>query len=208
MQDATKPRGPADEVDADAPAEFTVKDRRHSTLEDLDTAAASGTPARPGILDEYRLRAEAAERKLHEYIEAFRTHQQEQETFRERLQRDVERRAEQRFAELVGELLPLLDDLELCLTHAERVEAARPLATGVAMARDRFLDALARRGVERLCPDGQPFDPLLAEAVRVDPVADAGRAGLVLETLQAGYRLGERVLRAARVVVGRHQPRT
>jgi len=188
--------------------EFTVKDRRHWTHDAPAGDPAAGTPARPGILDEYRQRAEAAERKLHEYIEAFRVHQQEQEAFRERLQRDVERRADLRFTELVGELLPLLDDLELSLAHVGGVEAARPLAAGVTMARDRFLEALARRGVERLCPDGEPFDPERAEAVRVDPVGELQRDGMVLETLQAGYRLGKRVLRAARVVVGRYAPRT
>jgi molecular chaperone GrpE len=186
--------------------DFKVQDRRHWTQADDPEAAepADVAPARGGILDEFRLRAEAAERKLLEYIEAFKGHQRDQDAFRERIQRDVERQAGLRFADLVADLLPLLDDLERSLTHAERIAPARPLVEGVAMARDRFLDALARQGVERVVPDGAPFDPLLAEALRVDPVDRPDLDGTVVETLQAGYRLGDRVLRPARVVVGRY----
>ena len=100
-----------------------------------------------------------------------------------------------------------MDDLDLALAHADSVPEARPLADGVAMARTRFLTGLERQGIERIAPDGQPFDPIEAEALRVDPVDSPEMDNVVTETLQPGYRMGDRVIRPARVAVGRHTAR-
>jgi molecular chaperone GrpE (heat shock protein) len=79
-----------------------------------------------------------------------------------------------------------------------------PLARGVALARDRFLAALQKAGVERLELNGTPFDPNVAEAVRLVPVDSPEDDGAVVETMRPGYVLGERIIRPARVAVGRH----
>ena len=186
--------------------EFKVRDRRHWQQDEKADTDETVEPARPTIIDEFRERAEAAEKKLHEYIEAFKGHQAEQEEFRARLSRDVERKVELQFGELVGQLLATVDDLDLSLSHVKNVPEAEPLARGVAMARDRFLSILKQHGVEKIAPDGQPFDPNDAQAMRVDPVDSPDRNGIVTETLQAGYRLGDRVIRPARVAVGRRTP--
>ncbi len=188
---------------------FRVEDKRHwaRQIEDKpeDDASASAPSTVPTIVDEYRLRAESAERKLLEYISAFKAVQAEQERLRERLERDLERRAVLRFGGLAADLLDCLDDLDLALAHAAGLPEAVSLATGVSLARDRFLAALKRQGVERLSPDGEDFDPNLAEAVRVDTVEDPQRSGKVTETIRPGYRLGDRLLRPARVAVARHE---
>jgi molecular chaperone GrpE len=184
---------------------FKVDDRRHWQQEseeaEAEAEAAADDEQPSGIIERYRERTEEAERKLLEYIDAFKRHQAEQERVRERLARDVQRRVELQFGEVVGELLLSLDDLDRSLEHVREVEAARPLAEGVAMARDRFLATLAQHGVERISPEGQRFDPNEAEAMRVDPVEEAERDGIVTETLQPGYRLGKRIIRAAKVAV-------
>ena len=194
---------PRDETAEDD--EFRVSDRRHWVDAEDSESDDSGPaePARPTVLEGYRQRAEQAEVKLREYIEAFKRSQEEQEQFRARMSRDVERRVDLQFGELVAELLELLDDLDLALNHVADVPEARPLAEGVVLARDRFLSALERRGVRRVSPDGAPFDPNEAEAMRVDPVPSPEADGTVTETLRPGYTLGDRVIRAARVAVGR-----
>jgi molecular chaperone GrpE len=126
---------------------------------------------------------------------------------RGRLARDVDRKVDLKFGELLGELLVTLDDLDLSLAHVRGVSEAEPLAQGVAMARDRFLATLESHGVEKIAPDGKPFDPNEAEAMRVDPVATAEADNAVTETLKPGYRLGDRVIRAAQVAVGRYDKR-
>ncbi len=194
--------------DAKAPdnEEFKVDDRRHWSVEEEEEAAKEDQvePARPTIIDEYRKRAEGAEQKLQEYIEAYKSYQQEQEDFRARMSRDVERRVGLQFGELVSQLLQTVDDLDLGLTHVHDVPEAEPLAKGVVMARDRFLSTLEQHGICRVAPTGDSFDPNVAEALRVDPVTDPELDGKVTETLQPGYRLGDRVIRAARVAVGRY----
>jgi molecular chaperone GrpE len=200
-------RDPSVEDNAENDTEdFSVADRRHWQAEDGEEANVDVEPARPSVLDEYRLRAEEAERKLLEYIEAFKRHQTDQDQVRQRLTRDVERKVELQFGGLVGELLVTVDDLDLSLRHVSEIPEARPLAEGVTMARDRFLSILQKHGVERISPEGQPFDPNEAEALRVDPVESKKRDQTVTETLKPGYRLGDRVIRAAQVAVGRYTP--
>lgn len=186
--------------------EFRVNDRRHWQQSEASDEAEleEVTPARPSIVEEYRERAEAAERKLLEYVSAYKQDKQEQNEVRERLARDVERRVQLQFGELVAGLLETVDDLELALSHVRGVPEAEPLAKGVAMARDRFLSILERHGVTKLVPANE-FDPGEAEAVRVDPVDSAEADGIVTETLRPGYRIGDRVIRAAQVAVGRYQ---
>ncbi len=193
--------------------EIKVRDRRHwveGNDDDGDTAAdgeAAPTPdpPRPSIIDEYRERTEQAEQKLQEYIEAFKSFRQEQEQVRGRLKRDIDRRVELQFGGLVEQLLETVDHLTLALSHVADVPDAKPLADGVRLALDGFLATLDRAGVERVTPDGETFDPNIAEALRLDPVTDPERDGRVTETMQAGYRLGDTLIRPARVAVGRLQ---
>ncbi len=191
---------------------FRVEDKRHWARSSAHDASAEGgdvdddtePPPLPTRVEEYRQRAEGAEMKLRDYVAAFKESQAEQEQFRERMTRDIDRRVELKFGGLVVELLEALDDLDLALAHSRSVPEADPLTQGVALARTRFIAALERQGVAAMDVDGLEFDPNIAEAVRVDPVADREMGGRITETLRLGYRLGERVLRPARVAVGRH----
>ena len=201
MTQTTKTNGDAPDED------FSVKDRRHSAIEEDDDGAdeAVSEPRKPTIIDEYRQRTEQAEAKLQEYIEAFKQREREQEDARARLERDVERKVELRFGNLAGELLGTIDVLDLSLAHLPEGPEVEALAKGVKMARDGFLATLERNGIERIAPDGETFDPNDSEALRVDPVESPEADGKVTQTLQPGYRLGDFVIRAARVAVGRHQ---
>lgn len=182
-----------------------VTDRRHWAREDdgEDDNSEEVTSTRPTIVDEYRLRAETAEERLQDYIAAYKQSQAEMEGVRAKLADDVERKASLRFGDLVGELLGSLDDLDRALGHIQRVPEAASLGEGVTLVRDRFLATLERHGVEKIEPEGEEFDPNVAEALRVDPVDDPDLDGKVTELLRPGYCLGDRVIRAAQVAVGR-----
>jgi molecular chaperone GrpE len=185
-------------------SEFKVDDRRHWKQEGEDGAEdlSEAAPVRPTIIEEYRKRAEQAEQKLLEYIDAFKQFRKEQEDVRVRLNRDVQRKVELQFGELVGELLLSIDDLDLALAHVGDGEGAQNLARGVQMVRNKFIETLERHGVERLEPDGEEFDPNTTEAIRMDSVG-ADKDGKITETLRPGYRLGRHIIRAAQVAVGR-----
>jgi molecular chaperone GrpE len=213
MGDPRNPRDDSAESTDTPPTEeptFRVEDRRHwADPADEDDSAHDrrGTSTRsPSIVDEHRERADAAEARLQEYIEAFKRFRAEQDEVRARLARDVDRKVEGRFGDLVSQLVETMDDLELALDHARQAPGAEGLVRGVELARKRFLDTLAAVGVERFGSPGVAFDPNEAEALRVDPVPTAAADGTVTEVLRPGYRLAGRVLRAARVAVGRHRP--
>ena len=148
------------EPGSEASDEIPVHDRRHWAAdndEDGDgEASTEASPRKPTLIDEYRNRAEAAESRLQEYIEAFKAREREQDQVRARLKRDVDRRVEHKFGDLLGDLVATIDDLDLSLAHVRSVPEAEPLVAGLVMVRDGFLACLTRNGVERIHPVPQP----------------------------------------------------
>ena len=100
--------------------------------------------------------------------------------------------------EAIGQLLPIVDNLERALAAAGEEENA--LKSGVEMVLRQTRDALTKMGVEEIDPQGQPFDAELMNAV-MQGTADEGEPGTVCMVLQKGYKLGERVIRHAMVKV-------
>ncbi|MFN3597836.1 MAG: nucleotide exchange factor GrpE [Rubricoccaceae bacterium] len=101
--------------------------------------------------------------------------------------------------------LDVFDDLGRSLEAARQVQgtggAAEALAEGIALVHQKFADALRRQGVEPIEAVGQPFDVGAHEALMQQPAPEGTAPGTVLAEIQRGYRLGDRVLRHARVVV-------
>jgi molecular chaperone GrpE len=186
-----------------------VEDKRHwarNPADDEDEAADAAPPppaVDPAELAAMTARAELAEKKLREVQEAFLSARSDLDRTRERLERDLERKVDIRFGDLVADLLETSDDLDLAIEAGSAIEEARPVVHGVAIARDRFLAALTRMGIERIDPGGQAFDPHLAEAVATAPVDDPALHDTVVQVARVGYKLNDRVIRPARVVVGR-----
>ena len=100
--------------------------------------------------------------------------------------------------DLLGELLPVLDNLERALDAAEHHQEGKVL-DGVRLTRNQFVDLLARIGVQEIEGRGTAFDPAVHDAILVQPSEHA--EGLVAAVLERGYRQGDRILRPARVIV-------
>ncbi len=126
----------------------------------------------------------------------------ELDNFRKQAAIRVQKASRDGMKRVASEILPALDDFERALAHAEAEEsdAEHTLTKGIRLVQEQMLAALRRAGIESFSPRGEPFDPHLLEAVATTPVEDA-EAGTVVEVYQAGYRLGDDVLRAAKVVV-------
>ncbi|HEX6853125.1 MAG TPA: nucleotide exchange factor GrpE [Candidatus Polarisedimenticolaceae bacterium] len=178
-----------------------VEDRRFWARGETDEPETP--PAANPELEAALARAEAAEKRLYDLSAAVTQMRQEQEAMRQRVERDLDRRVAGKFGDVVEGVLQALDDLDLAIEHAKGNPAAEAFAHGAAIARDRFVAALQRGGVERMDLDGTEFDPNVAEALAAEPVEDPSKHHTVLRTMRPGYRLGDRVLRAARVIVGR-----
>jgi molecular chaperone GrpE (heat shock protein) len=123
----------------------------------------------------------------------------EYEAARRRVERDAARVAEETRTRLVEQLLPVLDNVD------RTIAATREAATieGMRLVRAQLEKVLEGYGVARFDAVGERFDPRLHEAVGVAPVADTTLDGIVVDQWQAGYRIGDRLLRPARVQVGR-----
>jgi molecular chaperone GrpE len=96
--------------------------------------------------------------------------------------------------------LPAVDNLNRALAAAAASGNGDELASGVKLVHDELIAALRRAGVELFSPQGEKFDPEHHEAVAQRPV-DGAEAGTVVEVYQQGCRLGDAVIRPARVVV-------
>jgi molecular chaperone GrpE len=145
---------------------------------------------------EERLAALEAERD--EYLNDLKRVAAEFENYRKRVSRDQESLVARAHERLVKELLPVLDDLERALAAAEEHEEAK-LEEGVRLVHRELAAALEREGLAEIETNGV-FDPHVHEALLSQPSSDQAE-GTVLEVVQKGYRLGDRVLRPARVVV-------
>jgi len=120
------------------------------------------------------------------------------DNYRKRAAREYESLASRAAERLVAALLPVLDDLGRALEAAEEHEEAK-LEEGVRLVHRQLADTLRKEGLEEVPTDGL-FDPHVHEALLAQPV-DGREPGEIVDVVQKGYRLGDRVLRPARVVV-------
>jgi len=120
------------------------------------------------------------------------------ENFRRRAAREALEARERIQGQLLGDLLPVLDNLERALDAAEHHDEGKVLG-GVRMTRDMFVELLRRAGVEEVETVGVAFDPHVHEAVVVRPSDE--EEGVVTAVLERGFRQSDRVLRPARVAV-------
>ena len=138
-----------------------------------------------------------AEAKRDEYLENLQRLAADFDNYRKRVARDQESLVARAHERLAKELLPVLDDLERALEAATQHEEAK-LEEGVRLVHRSLADALAREGLSEIETNGR-FDPHVHEALLSQP--SEAEEGTVLQVLQKGYRLGDRVLRPARVVI-------
>jgi molecular chaperone GrpE len=162
----------------------------------VDQQPADGEPA----ADAAALEAKAA--KADEYLALAQRTQADFENYRKRAGREAAAATQRGAVKLAKELLPAVDNLERALAHAP--EAARDdedaFVAGVKAVHADLIAALQRAGIEGYSPEGEAFDPTLHEAVVQQPF-EGFDPGTVVEVFQRGYRIGESVLRPARVVV-------
>jgi len=145
---------------------------------------------------------EAVKKERDEYLDTLQRVKAEFDNYRKRVARDQHELAARAHERLVKELVPVLDDLERALEFATAHEEAQ-LEDGVRLVHRALADALAKEGLAEIETDGK-FDPHTQEALLSQP-SDA-EEGTVIQVLQKGYRLGDRVLRPARVVISAGSP--
>jgi molecular chaperone GrpE len=124
------------------------------------------------------------------------------EAAEERVRRNAERVYEDTRAELIAELLPIVDNLDRTIRAAEQAQCARAVVEGAQMVRAQLDRVLAGYGATRIDAMGKVFDPKVHEALSAVPVHDPRWDRRVVDQLEAGYTCGDRLLRPAKVSVG------
>lgn len=172
-------------------AEPALSEDPADTLErDLDHAAHD--------VDALLARLQDAEAAREELLGDLRRVAADFDNYRKRTAREHEHLVRRAGERIVVRLLPVLDDLGRALDAAEHHEEAKVIE-GVRMTRDQLDALLASEGIEEIPTDGL-FDPHVHEAIAAQP-AEGVESGTVLQVVQRGYRLGDAVVRPARVVV-------
>jgi molecular chaperone GrpE len=198
------------ETRPDAPA-----DPETSSSQD-EAAGADDAPARdePELLKERLMEMETkrleAERQVQDYADRFRQAQaqlrRETDELRGRLQRNFEQKIDAARGDIVASLIETLDNLKRAVAVAEtgkgREADFNALLDGVRATAELFETRMKALGLATLASEGEEFNPELHEAVEIVPV-EPERDNLVIAELQPGYKFGDRLLRPARVRVGR-----
>ncbi len=144
----------------------------------------------------------SAEAELVQHREAMLRMQAEMDNLRKRLIRDQERSRKFALENIMKDLLQVRDSLERGLEMVQGEASAESLREGQELTLKMLSKVLADHGLEEIDPSGQPFDPEQHEAMTMLPSAEQPE-NTVLEVLQKGYRLHDRLIRPARVIVSR-----
>jgi molecular chaperone GrpE len=198
-----------------AEPQVKVVDRRRFTPDGEPLEQADGgTPEEAGQgeptaePDERDRKIEAQAARIDELTRAYASLVEDNKAFRGRMEREKSRVVDAERASVAQALLEAADDLERALAAVtvageKQADALRNLADGVRLSLSTLHKRIAELGAQRILVQGQRFDPHVAEAVDTIAVSDAEQDGVVLHEVRPGYRIGDRVLRPARVRVGR-----
>jgi len=137
-----------------------------------------------------------------DYLERLKRARADFDNYRKRVERERREWKEQMLADLVGDLLPILDDFERALSALTEKQGESEWTQGIEMIHGEITRYLRSRGVEPIAPEGEPFDPAISEAVFQEEREDAPDK-TVLSVVRRGYRIGDRIVRPAQVVIAR-----
>jgi len=190
--------------------EVRVTDRRRIYLDPDNTERTNEEAEQPNLkpsyVEELEARTKAAEQKVAEVQARFdqlrQQLQRETDETRQRLNRSADERATNEKAKFIASLLPVMDDLDRAVQATENNASHDAVLQGIRGIATSFQNALVSAGVESISAIGEPFNPELHEAVDTGNV-DSEMDGKVIGEYGRGFRIGERLLRPARVKVGR-----
>jgi len=164
-----------------------------------DNGASAVTEAATAVLEDLEtLRARAAERD--QFLSLLQRTRADFENYQKRVQREIAQERRYWHGGLALDLLPVLDNFDRATAAAKQAGESGPLVQGVDMIRAQLLDILRRHGITPIDALGKPFDPNQHQALMQQPAADKP-PNTVLQILEQGFLIHDRVLRPAKVIV-------
>ncbi|MBT6602128.1 MAG: nucleotide exchange factor GrpE [Nitrospina sp.] len=185
-----------------------VLDRRHWVDEseesnDKDTANKPIEERLPNFVENLKNEAEEKDKKLREYIAAYKDKNAENDAFRIRLQKENETRLDQFKAILFARLVPILDNLKRAALSSSQSKDLDSLQQGINLVINQFSNELKENGVETVSSVGEKFDPKSHEVFLTVETEDKSQDELIVEELETGYRFKEKLIKAAKVKIAK-----
>lgn len=187
---------PSDDRSTQKPHERAVRSSSAPAEDEVAATSKDGAEAgSPDPLAEARAEAQRLKEQWMRVAADF-------DNFRKRTRRDLEDAKKGGREELVKELLGVFDNLERAMHSAARATEVKAVADGLSIVLKQFVDVLARAGISKVKTTGIPFDPAVHEAIQQIETDDSP-AGTIVAEVQPGYVSGDRLVRAAMVVVAK-----
>ena len=192
----------------DVPPKMKVLDRRHWVDEDKNSANKDSPKdviedRLPNFVEQLKQDAEEKDKRLREYISAYKDKNAENDEFRVRLQKENETRLDQFKAILFAKLIPILDNLNRAAQSASQTKDLNSLQEGIDLVINQFIRELKDNGVEPITSVGQKFDPKAHEVFLTVETEDATQDEMVIEELEPGYKFKEKLIKAAKVKIAK-----
>jgi molecular chaperone GrpE len=193
------------EGDPNRPPAGPVAQEDTSSSQAAGDVPSSAPPAEEAVEKDLKALLSETEQKRDEYLELAKRAQADFENYRKRMAAEVQAASVRGKVEVGLGLIGVIDNLERALAAVgiepgDEKPPAEPLAEGFFLTYRELCAVLGRAGIESFDPAGERFDPAWHEALQKLAV-EGTEPGTVVETLQKGYRLGEQLIRPARVVV-------
>jgi molecular chaperone GrpE len=177
-----------------------MADTKSQTDDNGDEAQQQAAAAVLEDFESLKARASQAEKERDQFLALLQRTRADFENYEKRVLRDHAQERRYLHGGLAKDLLPVIDNLERAMHAAKQAGEQGPLVQGVALVQGQLLDALKRHGVEPINAVGQAFDPARHEAV-MQQHAPGRAAGTVLQVVEQGFVIHDRVLRPAKVIV-------
>lgn len=186
----------------DEQPKFAVNDKRH-WVEGNETDEESDINTQTTFVEKLKQEAEEKDKRLREYIAAYKEKNSQNDEFRQRLQKENESRLDQAKANLFEKLVPILDNLVRASGAGKTNRDFDSLHIGVEMIIKQFHQQLQDSGVEIIKAQGRAFDPKTDEAFMTEETDDPAKDNQVVEDLEVGYRFKDKLIKPVKVKVAK-----
>lgn len=183
-----------------------LKDQQAKASEQAEAQAQNAQHAEEGseeLTPEQKLEKELEEAKkaIEEQKDKYLRLSAEFDNYRKRTMKEKAELIKNGGEKAISAILPILDDLERALQNMQKADNVQSMYEGLDLIFQKFHKVLAQEGLQKMEPVGETFDTDYHEAIALVPAPDEAQKGKVLDCVQTGYKLNDKVIRHAKVVV-------